>query len=68
MPVQVPVVDLVRREHLVVAAVDPKIYEPGDGFNKVLVVVAHPDDGDFGAAGTIATLTAATHTSARTVA
>jgi len=50
---------LVRREHLVVAVVDPKVYEPGDGFNKVLVVVAHPDDVDFGAAGTIATLTAA---------
>ncbi len=41
------------------AVAEPKIYEPGDGFNKVLVVVAHPDDVDFGAAGTIATLTAA---------
>jgi LmbE family N-acetylglucosaminyl deacetylase len=57
---QVRVVDLVdRRGRLVVAAAERKVYEPGDGFTKVLVVVAHPDDVDFGAAGTVATLTAA---------
>lgn len=33
--------------------------EAGDGVERVLVVVAHPDDIDFGAAGTVASFTAA---------
>ncbi len=41
------------------AAANPKLWEPGDGFDTLLVVTAHPDDVDFGAAGTIATMTAA---------
>lgn len=32
-------------------------WDPGDGVARVLVVVAHPDDVDFGAAGTVAAFT-----------
>jgi len=34
-----------------------RVWAPGDGVSRVLVVTAHPDDVDFGAAGTVATLT-----------
>jgi LmbE family N-acetylglucosaminyl deacetylase len=34
-------------------------WSPGDGLSRVLVVTAHPDDVDFGAAGTVAAFTAA---------
>lgn len=33
------------------------VYKPEKALERVLVVVAHPDDVDFGAAGTVATLT-----------
>jgi LmbE family N-acetylglucosaminyl deacetylase len=33
-------------------------WSPGDGVDRVLVVTAHPDDVDFGAAGTVGVLTA----------
>jgi LmbE family N-acetylglucosaminyl deacetylase len=36
-----------------------KLWEPGDGVERVLVVTAHPDDVDFGAAGTVARFTGA---------
>ncbi|HEX3947892.1 MAG TPA: PIG-L family deacetylase, partial [Acidimicrobiales bacterium] len=32
-------------------------WSPGDGVDRVLVVTAHPDDVDFGAAGTVAAFT-----------
>lgn len=35
------------------------LWEPGDDVGRVLVVTAHPDDVDFGAAGTVATFSAA---------
>lgn len=33
------------------------LWSPGDGVDRVLVVTAHPDDVDFGAAGTVAAFT-----------
>jgi len=36
-----------------------EIWSPGDGVERVLVVTAHPDDVDFGAAGTVAAFVAA---------
>jgi LmbE family N-acetylglucosaminyl deacetylase len=42
------------------AAVPPvPLWAPGDGVERVLVVTAHPDDVDFGAAGTVAAFTGA---------
>lgn len=42
-------------------AVSPEVtlelVDPADGVSKVLVITAHPDDVDFGAAGTVARLT-----------
>lgn len=35
------------------------MWSPGDGVERVLVVAAHPDDVDFGAAGTVAAFTRA---------
>ena len=35
------------------------VWDPADGVGRVLVVVAHPDDVDFGSAGTVATFTGA---------
>jgi LmbE family N-acetylglucosaminyl deacetylase len=35
------------------------IWSPEDGIRRVLVVTAHPDDVDFGSAGTVATFTSA---------
>jgi LmbE family N-acetylglucosaminyl deacetylase len=35
------------------------LWAPGDGVERVLVVVAHPDDVDFGAAGSVAAFTEA---------
>jgi LmbE family N-acetylglucosaminyl deacetylase len=35
------------------------VWQPGDQVERVLVVTAHPDDVDFGAAGTVATFTSA---------
>ncbi|MGO9458073.1 MAG: PIG-L deacetylase family protein [Acidimicrobiales bacterium] len=35
------------------------LWSPDDGVDRVLVVTAHPDDVDFGAAGTVAAFTAA---------
>ena len=35
------------------------LWEPTDGVDRVLVVTAHPDDVDFGAAGTVAAFTSA---------
>jgi LmbE family N-acetylglucosaminyl deacetylase len=37
----------------------PRIWSSDDGVRKVLVVTAHPDDVDFGSAGTVAAFTAA---------
>ena len=36
-----------------------RLWSPEDGVRRVLVVTAHPDDVDFGAAGTVAAFTAA---------
>lgn len=36
-----------------------ELWSPGDGVSRVLVVTAHPDDVDFGAAGTVAAFVAA---------
>jgi LmbE family N-acetylglucosaminyl deacetylase len=36
-----------------------KLVDPAEGVGKVLVIAAHPDDVDFGAAGTVARMTAA---------
>lgn len=38
---------------------DRAVWAPGDGVDRVLVVTAHPDDVDFGAAGTVARFTSA---------
>ncbi len=35
----------------------PRVWSPDDGVRRVLVVVAHPDDVDFGSAGTVAAFT-----------
>jgi LmbE family N-acetylglucosaminyl deacetylase len=35
------------------------LWSPDDGIERVLVVTAHPDDVDFGAAGTVAAMRAA---------
>lgn len=39
------------------AAARIPLVDPADGVNRVLVITAHPDDVDFGAAGTVARLT-----------
>ena len=36
-----------------------KVVDPADGVERVLVITAHPDDVDFGAAGTVAVMTKA---------
>jgi LmbE family N-acetylglucosaminyl deacetylase len=41
------------------ADADRTVWQPGDGVERVLVVTAHPDDVDFGAAGTVARFTGA---------
>ena len=42
---------------MAVADARPRTWAPGDGVDRVLVVAAHPDDIDFGSAGTVARLT-----------
>ena len=41
------------------AAPSLKVVDPADGVERVLVITAHPDDVDFGAAGTVAMMTKA---------
>lgn len=36
----------------------PRLWQPVRAFSRALVIVAHPDDAEFGAAGTVATWTA----------
>ncbi len=48
-----------RRECSLSDAPTPAIWTPDDGVRRVLFVTAHPDDVDFGTAGTVAAFTAA---------
>ena len=48
-----------RRERALSDAPSPDIWSPDDGVRRVLIVVAHPDDVDFGTAGTVAAFTKA---------
>ncbi len=48
-----------RRERALSDAPSPDIWSPNDGIRRVLIVVAHPDDVDFGTAGTVAAFTKA---------
>jgi len=48
-----------RRERALSDAPSPDIWSPDDGIRRVLIVVAHPDDVDFGTAGTVAAFTKA---------
>ena len=48
-----------RRERALSEEAPVALWSPEDGVRRVLVVTAHPDDVDFGAAGTVAAFTAA---------
>jgi LmbE family N-acetylglucosaminyl deacetylase len=48
-----------RRERALSDASPPEVWSPDDGVRRALVVVAHPDDVDFGTAGTVAAFTKA---------